>query len=220
MKSILIFILSLAFIYPQSNNFNIVSGNSREIIHASSLWLSGIPMINPMAKNRFFLEIGSSLSILAHNRYKYPNVDIGMKVTKNLSIINKVYGFKADNEHPQIMGGGLQYYFGRGDSLDWSATIQRINLKGLKYFSLSSLSIDFRKWYNWKSFKFRLGIGSNYFKERTFSNTDVLPAVIKGQINYVGFDFSLPLGTFNLGLENQISKSMIISTAFVQKEIF
>ena len=220
MKSILIFILSLAFIYPQSNNFNIVSGNSREIIHASSLWLSGIPMINPMAKNRFFLEIGSSLSILAHNRYKYPNVDIGMKVTKNLSIINKVYGFKADNEHPQIMGGGLQYYFGRGDSLDWRATIQRINLKGLKYFSLSSLSIDFRKWYNWKSFKFRLGIGSNYFKERTFSNTDVLPAVIKGQINYVGFDFSLPLGTFNLGLENQISKSMIISTAFVQKEIF
>ena len=34
------------------------------------------------------------------------------------------------------------------------------------------------------------------------------------------FDFSLLLGTFNLGLKNQISKSMIISTAFIQKEIF
>ena len=220
MKSILFFIFSLVIIYPQSNYFNIVSGNSREIIHASSLWLSGTPMINPMAKNRFFLEIGSSLSLLANNRYKYPNVDIGMKVTKNLSILNKVFGFKADNEYPQIIGAGLQYYFGSRDSLDWSATVQRINLKGLKYFSLSSLSIDLRKWYYLKSYKFRLGIGSNYFKERTFSNTDVLPAVIKGQINYVGFDFSLPLGTFNLGLENQISKSMIISTAFVQKEIF
>ena len=118
------------------------------------------------------------------------------------------------------MGGGLQYYFGSGDSLNWSATVQRINLKGLKYFSLSSLSIDLRKWYKLKSFKFRLGIGSNYFKQRTFSNTDVLPAMIKGQINYLGFDFSLPIRTFNLGLENQISKSMIISTAFVQKEIF
>ena len=220
MKSILFFIFSLVIIYPQSNYFNIVSGNSREIIHASSLWLSGTPMINPMAKNRFFLELGSSLSLLTNTRYKYPNLDIGMKVTKNLAIINKVYGFKADNEHPQIMGGGLQYYFGSGDSLDWSTTVQRINLKGLKYFSLSSLSIDLRKWYHLKSFKFRLGIGSNYFKERTFSNTDVLPAVIKGQINYLGFDFSLPLGTFYLGLENQISKSMIISTAFVQKEIF
>jgi len=219
-KSILFFIFSSVIIYPQSNYFNIVSGNSREIIHASSLWLSGTPMINPMAKNRFFFEIGSSSSLLANNRYKYPNVDIGMKVTKNLSILNKVFGFKADNEHPQIMGGGLQYYFGSGDSLDWSTTVQRINLKGLKYFSLSSLSIDLRKWYHLKSFKFRLGIGSNYFKERTFSNTDVLPAVIKGQINYLGFDFSLPLGTFYLGLENQISKSMIISTAFVQKEIF
>ena len=220
MKSILFFIFSSVIIYPQSNYFNIVSGNSREIIHASSLWLSGTPMINPMAKNRFFFEIGSSSSLLANNRYKYPNVDIGMKVTKNLSILNKVFGFKADNEYPQIIGAGLQYYFGSRDSLDWSATVQRINLKGLKYFSLSSLSIDLRKWYHLKSFKFRLGIGSNYFKERTFSNTDVLPAVIKGQINYLGFDFSLPLGTFYLGLENQISKSMIISTVFVQKEIF
>ena len=220
MKSTLLFILSLAYIYPQSNNFNIVSGNSREIIHAPSLWLSGIPMINPMAKHRLFLETGSSLSLLAKNRYKYPNLDIGMKVTKNLTIINKVYGFKADNEHPQIMGGGLQYYFGSGDSLDWSATVQRINLKGLKHFSLSSVFIDLRKWYNLKSFIFRLGAGSIYFKERTFSNTDVLPAAIKGQINYLGIDFSLPLGTFNLGLKNQISKSMIISTAFIQKEIF
>ena len=220
MKSILPLTLLIAFIYPQSNYFNIVSGNSREIIHASSLWLSGTPMINPMAKNRFFLELGSSLSLLTNTRYKYPNLDIAIKVTKNLAIINKVYGFKADNENPQIMGGGLQYYFGSGDSLDWSTTVQRINLKGLKYFSLSSLSIDLRKWYHLKSFKFRLGIGSNYFKERTFSNTDVLPSVIKGQINYLGFDFSLPLGTFYLGLENQISKSMIISTAFVQKEIF
>ena len=220
MKSILFFIFSFVIIYPQSNYFNIVSGNSREIIHASSLWLSGTPMINPMAKNRFFLELGSSSSLLANNRYKYPNVDIGMKVTKNLSILNKVFGFKADNEYPQIIGGGFQYYFGSGDSLDWSATVQRINLKGLKYFSLSSLSIDLRKWYHLKSYKFRLGIGSNYFKESTYTNTYVLPAVIKGQINYLGFDFSLPLGTFNIGLENQISKSMIISTAFVQKEIF
>ena len=177
-------------------------------------------MINPMAKNRFFIEMGSSLTLSANNSYKYPNVDIGMKVTKNLSIINKIYGFKTGNEHPQIMGGGIQYYFGSGDSLNWSATVQRINLKGLKYFSLSSLSIDLRKWYKLKSVKFRLGIGSNYFKERTHTNTDVLQSLIKGQINYLGFDFSLLLGTFNIGLENQISKSMIISTAFVQKEIF
>ena len=133
MKSILFFIFSLVIIYPQSNYFNIVSGKSREIIHASSLWLSGTPMINPMAKNKLFLEIGSSLSLLANNRYKYPNVDIGIKVTKNLSIINKVFGFKAGNEYPQIIGAGLQYYFGSRDSLDWSATVQRINLKGLKY---------------------------------------------------------------------------------------
>ena len=219
MKSILFFIFSSVIIYPQSNYFNVVSGNSREIIHASSLWLSGTPMINPMAKNRFFLEIGSSLTLLANNSYKYPNVDIGMKVTKNLSIINKIYGFKTGNEHPQIMEW-IQYYFGNSDSLNWSATVQRIDLKGLKYFSLSSLSIDLRNWYVWRDFKFRLGMGSNFFKERIFSNTDVLPEKVKGKINFIGFDCSFPLGTFKLGLENHITTSMIISTIFLQKEIF
>ena len=220
MKLTLFFSLLLPFIYPQSNYFNIVDGKSREIINTSSLWLSRSPMVNPMAKSRAFLEIGSSLSLFTSNGYKYPNIDIAIKVTKNLSIINKAYSFRSNQEQPHIIGGGLQYYFGSGDSLDWSTTVQRIDLKGLKYFSLSSFSIDLRKWYNWKSFKFRLGIGSNYFKERTFSNTDVLPVMIKGQINYIGFDCSFPLGTFNLGLENQITRSMIISTAFIQKEIF
>tara|TARA_Y100000748_G_C15417184_1_gene457828 strand:+ start:334 stop:996 length:663 start_codon:yes stop_codon:yes gene_type:complete len=219
-KLILSFSLLLAFIYPQSNYFDIASGDSREIIHASSLWLSGSPMINPMSKNRFFLEIGSSSSLLANNKYKYPNIDIGMKVTKNLSVIHKAYGFRSDQEHAQIIGGGFQYYFGSSDSLDWSATVQRIDLKGLKYFSLSSLSIDLRKWYVWRDFKFRLGMGSNYFKERIFSNTDVLPAKVKGKINFIGFDCSFPLGTFKLGLENYITTSMIISTIFLQKEIF
>ena len=220
MKLILSFSLLLVFIYPQSNYFNTASGDSREIIHASSLWLSGTPMINPMGENRVFFEVGSSFSFLANNKYKYPNIDIGMKVTKNLSVTHKTYGFRSDQEHPQIIGGGLQYYFGSSDSLDWSATIQRIDLKGLKYFSLSSLSIDLRKWYVWRDFKFRLGMGSNYFKERIFSNTDLLPAKVKGKINFIGFDCSLPLGTFTIGLENHITTSMIISTIFLQKEIF
>ena len=57
----------------------------------------------PDGKKQVLFEIGSSLTLLANNSYKYPNVDIGMKVTKNLSIINKIYGFKTGNEHPQIM---------------------------------------------------------------------------------------------------------------------
>ena len=61
MKLILSYSFLLAFIYPQSNYFNIVSGDSREIIHASSLWLSGTPMINPMGENRVFFEKKSGI---------------------------------------------------------------------------------------------------------------------------------------------------------------
>ena len=106
MKPTLPFILSLTFIYPQSNYFNIVSGNSREIIHASSLWLSGTPMINPMAKNRFFLEIGSSLTFLAGDRYKYPNrysgVDQCLHRDKNLCFLEKLNSYLKKKQITQL----------------------------------------------------------------------------------------------------------------------
>jgi len=85
---------------------------------------------------------------------------------------------------------------------------------------LKSLLIDIRKWYDWKNFKFRLGIGSNFFKERVFPSSNILPITMKRQINFIGFDISFPISTMVLGLENQISRHIMNSTIYIQKEIF
>ena len=212
----------MGLIYPQSEKFNVISGNPSEIIQSTSFWLSGSPIINPMTNNRMILQISSSALFRIDNSdiYKYPNIDIGLKVTKNLALTYKSYGFRSGHEHPHILGGGLQYYFGSKDTLDWSSTFQRVDIKGLKYFSLTSLLVDIRKWYDWKNFKFRLGIGSNFFKERVFPSSNILPIVMKRQINFIGFDISFPVSTMVLGLENQISRHMTNSTIYIQKEIF
>ena len=212
----------MGLIYPQSEKFNVISGNPSEIIQSTSFWLSGSPIINPMTNNRMILQISSSSLFRIDNSdtYKYPNIDIGLKVTKNLALTYKSYGFRSGDEHPHILGGGLQYYFGSKDTLDWSSTFQRVDIKGLKYFSLTSLLVDIRKWYDWKNFKFRLGVGSNFFKQRFFSSSNISPVAMKGQINFIGFDISIPIWTMVLGLENRLSTQIMSSTIYIHKEIF
>ena len=208
--------------YPQSEKFNVISGNPSEIIQSTSFWLSGSPIINPTTNNRMILQISSSSFFRIDNSdtYTYPNIDIGLKVTKNLALTYKSYGFRSGDENPHVIGGGLQYYFGSKDTLDWSSTFQRVDIKGLKYFSLTSLLVDIRKWYDWKNFKFRLGVGSNFFKQRFFSSSNISPVAMKGQINFIGLDFSLPIWTMVLGLENRLSTQIMSSTIYIHKEIF
>ena len=222
MKLNLIVVLLIGLIYPKSERFDLTTGNQLEIIQSASFWLSGSPMIDPMTNNRMILEISSSSLFRTDNSniYKYPNIDIGIKVTKNLSLTYKAYGFSSEKDHPQVIGGGLQYYFGGKDTLNWSSTFQRVDLRGLNHFSLKSLLIDIRKWYDWKNFKFRLGVGSNFFKQRFFSSSNISPETMKGQVNFIGFDFSVPIWTMILGLENRISTQIMSSTIYIHKEIF
>ena len=50
----------------------------------------------------------------------YPNIDIGVKISKNLCLTTKAYGFSTGKDYPQILGAGMQYYFGtNNDTLDW-----------------------------------------------------------------------------------------------------
>ena len=222
MKLNLIVVLLIGLIYPKSERFDLTTGNQLEIIQSASFWLSGSPMIDPMTNNRMILEISSSSLFRTDNSniYKYPNIDIGIKVTKNLSLTYKAYGFSSEKDHPQVIGGGLQYYFGGKDTLNWSSTFQRVDLRGLNHFSLKSLLIDIQKWYDWKNFKLCFGIGSNFFKERVFPSSNILPITMKRQINFIGFDISFPISTIVLGLENQISRHIMNSTIYIQKEIF
>ena len=147
-------------------------------------------------------------------------MDIGIKVTRNLAITGKLFGFSTGKESPQILGAGFQYYFGGADTLDWSTSIQRVDLKGLNHFRLTSLTLDIRKWISWKFIHFRLGTGSNFFKEISYFGNHNAPAAMEGQINFIGVDALMRYTIINIGAGTRIHPGRTMVTFFIQKELF
>ena len=223
----LIFII-LAFsgtIFSQSADFRFDSidcqqcdGDAKSVIRSSSFWLSESPAMDPASNNRIIIQSGT-LSSIKKIIGEYPNFDFGIKVTRNLAITGKLFGFSTAKESPQILGAGIQYYYGGGDTLNWVSSIQRVDLKGLSHFRLTSLTFDIRKWIEWNSIQFRIGVGSNIFKERSYKGYSE-PSSMKGQINFVGADALKSYSFFKYGIGTRIHPGRTLVTFFIQKELF
>ena len=211
----------IAFSEPVTFRFD--EAPIKNIVYSSSFWLSSSAAIDPSRENRFSFQAGYCTIFNQQNNdyWSYPNVDMGLKITKNLSITTKAYGFYIQEEAPQVLGAGIQYYFGtNNDTLNWSTCIQRVDLKGLEHFRISSITFDIRKWISLKSTRFRIGAGSNFFKENSYLMGDNIPTKIEGQINFLGLDITVPLSIFILGIEARMNSDMVLTTIFLQKEIF
>ena len=193
-------------------------GDAKSVIRSSSFWLSESPAMDPASNNRIIIQSGTSSSIKKIIG-EYPNFDFGIKVTRNLAITGKLFGFSTAKESPQILGAGIQYYYGGGDTLNWVSSIQRVDLKGLSHFRLTSLTFDIRKWIEWNSIQFRIGVGSNIFKERSYKGYSE-PASMKGQINFVGADALKSYSFLKYGIGTRIHPGRTLVTFFIQKELF
>ena len=223
----LIFII-LAFsgtIFSQSADFGFdpidcqeCDGDAKSVIRSSSFWLSESPAMDPASNNRIIIQSGT-LSSIKKIIGEYPNFDFGIKVTRNLAITGKLFGFSTAKESPQILGAGIQYYYGGGDTLNWVSSIQRVDLKGLSHFRLTSLTFDIRKWIEWNSIQFRIGVGSNIFKERSYKGYSE-PSSMKGQINFVGSDALMSYSFLKYGIGTRIHPGRTLVTFFIQKELF
>ena len=193
-------------------------GDAKSVIRSSSFWLSESPAMDPASNNRIIIQSGT-LSSIKKIIGEYPNFDFGIKVTRNLAITGKLFGFSTAKESPQILGAGIQYYYGEGDTLNWVSSIQRVDLKGLSHFRLTSLTFDIRKWIEWNSIQFRIGVGSNIFKERSYKGYSE-PSSMKGQINFVGADALMSYSLFKYGIGTRMHPGRTLVTFFIQKELF
>ena len=193
-------------------------GDAKSVIRSSSFWLSESPAMDPASNNRIIIQSGT-LSSIKKIIGEYPNFDFGIKVTRNLAITGKLFGFSTAKESPQILGAGIQYYYGGGDTLNWVSSIQRVDLKGLSHFRLTSLTFDIRKWIEWNSIQFRIGVGSNFFNERSYKGYSE-PSSMKGQINFVGADALMSYSFFKYGIGTRIHPGRTLVTFFIQKELF
>lgn len=223
MNLIFIILALSGTIFSQSADFGFDSIGCQEcdaksVIRSSSLWLSESPAMDPASNNRIIIQSGT-LSSIKKIIGEYPNFDFGIKVTRNLAITGKLFGFSTAKESPQILGAGIQYYYGGRDTLNWVSSIQRVDLKGLSHFRLTSLTFDIRKWIEWNSIQFRIGVGSNIFKERSYKGYSE-PSSMKGQINFVGADALMSYSFLKYGIGTRIHPGRTLVTFFIQKELF
>ena len=225
MNLIFIILALSGTIFPQSADFGFgpidcqeCDGDAKSVIRSSSFWLSESPAMDPASNNRIIIQSGT-LSSIKKIIGEYPNFDFGIKVTRNLAITGKLFGFSTAKESPQILGAGIQYYYGGRDTLNWVSSIQRVDLKGLSHFRLTSLTFDIRKWIEWNSIQFRIGVGSNIFKERSYKGYSE-PSSMKGQINFVGADALMSYSFLKYGIGTRIHPGRTLVTFFIQKELF
>ena len=74
----------IAFSEPVTFRFN--EAPIKNIVYSSSFWLSSSAAIDPSRENRFMFQAGycTIFNQQNNNYWSYPNVDIGLKITKNL----------------------------------------------------------------------------------------------------------------------------------------
>ena len=94
-----------------------------------------------------------------------PVEDEALKITNNLALSGKIYGFSTAKDQLQVVGAGIQYFFGNAEKKSWVFAVPRADIKGLFSFQIKSFTFDIRKWIQWSILLFRVGVGSNYYKE-------------------------------------------------------
>ena len=177
--------LFLGFTIAESAMFRFDKAPIKTIVYSSSLWLSASPSIDPTSEDRLMFQTGYSsiFNKQIDDYWFYPNIDIGVKISKNLCLTTKAYGFSTGKDHPQILGAGMQYYFGtNNDTLDWSTCIQRADLKGLEHFRLTSITFDIRKWLSFNFMRLRVGRDQIFLKSIHIQKTLIHPIILKGKL--------------------------------------
>ena len=214
----LFIITEIIFSQTKLINTNLVSKIKSNDI--SAVWLSKFPVLHTDGNNRLIFQYGYSIANPYNSNWFMisPNIDFGLKVLKNISITSKLNGVSFGEEFFHIIGGGIQYFYGRNDTLNWVSCIQRVNLNAGKDFRLTTITMDFRKLINWKSIQFRIGIGSNFYKKTLYDNTVFRLINKKSQINFIGLDAIVFYRNFNFGIDMYITPNGIINSLFIQKQ--
>ena len=191
MRKTICVLFAVGIIYGQFADFNFSSDKpeySKIISYHASFWLSEILMINPMSQSRLAISFGQSISIskIKNKHWFLPNFDFGYKITENLALTSKIYGFIINKDQPQVFSAGVQYFFGDEEKSS-VFSVSKSNLKGLKDFRLSCLTLNVQKWGKWNDALINIGMGSNFFKEVTYGDNIGVPSKIEGRTNFLSF---------------------------------
>ena len=181
-----------------------------------SLGISKSYAISPINTNRLYIQSGMSFkSLPGNNNYQYyPDIGFGYKVSKNLALEGSVFNHSLDGFSDQIIRGGVQYYFGSGDTLSWVSSLKKVHYKSIKNFNLNNITLEISKWIKYRHNFFRFGWGSNFYTKDNFLYKQ------RGQINFILLNTIIPVKFFQLNFETRMNLDMFFYSFSFLKDFY
>lgn len=218
-KFYLFIIIQIIFLHPLLSYSDKVSEIKNNDI--SIIWLSKSSTLPISGNNRLILQFGYSFANVENKKImNYPDIDFGLKLMKNMSITSKIVGLSFGEYSFHNIGFGMQYFYGREDTLNWISSIQRVELKTESDFKLTSISMDVKRLIELKPMQFRIGIGSSFYKKKLYDVITDKQINRKNQINFLSLETIITYHVLNFGFHLNITPKGLLSSIFVQKEFF
>ena len=221
LKYLVILILSNYFVLAQGDDFEFdpsSKSQSQNVFNYSSLWVSKTVPFRPYDKMRILMSLGFSTpgKFFQGQAWILPDTDVAVKISNNLILSGKVYGFSTEKNQIQVIGSGLQYLFGGPGIKEFVFNIQRVDLNVHEKFKLKSITYESSRWISKKISYIRIGLGTSFFS--VIYDDLQQKNKVEGQNNYLFIDLLGPLyGVFwGAGLKVHHERSLL--SFFLQKE--
>ena len=126
------------------------------------------------------------MSLFEKNNF-LPNFSNSLKLTRNLTFISKIYSFNHGKQSPHIYGLGVVYVSKNNKSSNWSSSLQKVNLRGLSDYRLSTITIEVSKALSYKTVNISYGLGSTFYNQKFYKLYENISNKIESQINFIHF---------------------------------
>ena len=221
LKCLVILILSNYFVLAQGADFEFDPSSKSQyqnVFNYSSLWVSKTVPFRPYDKMRILMSLGFSTpgKFFQGQTWILPDTDVAVKISNNLILSGKVYGFSTEKNQIQVIGSGLQYLFGGPSIKEFVFNIQRVDLNVHEKFRLKSITYESSRWISKKIPFIRIGLGTSFFS--VIYNDLQQKNKVEGQNNYLFIDLLSPFYDVFWGAGLKVHHERSLLSIFVQKE--
>ena len=140
-------------------------------------------------------------------------------MTRNLTLISKIYSFNHEKQSPHIYGVGVLYESKNNESSNWISSLQKVNLRGLSDYRLSTITIGVSKALSYNIVNISYGLGSIFYNQKFYKFYENVPEKIESQINFMHLSGSTKIKSLQFETKILGNFKMIIFSCSIKKGI-
>ena len=140
-------------------------------------------------------------------------------MTRNLTFISKIYSFNHKKQSPHIYGAGVLYESKNNEGSNWISSLQKVNLRGLSDYRLSTITIGVSRAISYKTIYIFYGLGSIFYNQKFYKFYENIPEKIESQINFMHFSGSTKIKSLQFEIKISGNFKTAIFSCSIKKGI-